>query len=88
MPNLKLGQEVKDRITGYNGIVISITNFLNGCKRLQVQPKWVPDKPFDPGEMFDEPDLELIGNGICKEKEIKVKKPTHGDRKFFPQRSR
>jgi predicted YcjX-like family ATPase len=81
MNRIKLGQEVKDRITGFQGIVVSITDFLNGCKRPGVQSKWEPGKELLGAEMFDEPVLELIGNGIKKEEKPKE---THRDPNFRP----
>jgi len=50
--DIKLGMEVRDIITGYKGIVMGITCYLNGCVSIGVQkqklekgaaeiPKWV-----------------------------------------------
>ena len=35
--HIKLGQQVKDSITGYKGTVIGRTSFLYGCERIGVQ---------------------------------------------------
>ena len=84
---IELGQEVKDRVTGYQGIVVSVTNFLNGCRRLAVQRKFNPEKDEKTPdlEMFDEPDLILVGNGILPEPEPE---PKHGNPAFKPRRTR
>lgn len=37
--SIKLGDTVKDRITGVSGVVIAITECLNGCRRHTIQPK-------------------------------------------------
>ena len=37
MKKLKLGQKVKDSITGYEGIAVARTTWLNGCERIAVQ---------------------------------------------------
>lgn len=34
-----LGDEVKDDITGFSGIIIARTDWINGCQRYTVQPK-------------------------------------------------
>ena len=33
---INLGDEVKDRVTGFIGIAVSRTNYLNGCDRIDV----------------------------------------------------
>lgn len=49
---VNLGDEVKDDITGLMGVVIAITNWLNGCQRVAIQPREVKDnKPADPYTM-------------------------------------
>jgi len=37
--SIALGDDVKDDITGLKGTVIAITEWLNGCRRVCVQPK-------------------------------------------------
>lgn len=45
---IELGSEVKDRITGLTGIVVGRTEWLNGCKRITVQPQEIKDgKPVE-----------------------------------------
>lgn len=44
-----LGDEAKDDITGLSGVVIAITDWLNGCQRIAIQPREIKDgKPVDP----------------------------------------
>jgi len=38
-PVIRLGDEAKDTITGFTGIVIAMTNWLNGCQRIVIQPQ-------------------------------------------------
>ncbi|MDG6938500.1 MAG: hypothetical protein JRN42_08210 [Nitrososphaerota archaeon] len=55
-----LGQEVRDTITGFSGVVTSVTHWLNGCVRVGVQPRELKDgKPID-AEVFDEEQLEAV----------------------------
>ena len=56
---LTLGQEAKDRITGFTGVLIGRIEYLNGCVQYLVQPKklingkvvdsvWVDVQRLDP----------------------------------------
>jgi len=63
MAKIKLGQEVKDPITGFQGIAICRHSYLNGCDRITAQA------PYKEGEdikefSFDEPQLEVVGDGV------------------------
>ena len=50
---IELGDEVKDSITGYHGIVVAFTTWLNNCRRLTVQSKELRDgKPIE-SSVFD-----------------------------------
>lgn len=50
---IKLGARVTDRITGFTGICIARTDWLNGCARYGVQAEELKDgKPIEP-EWFD-----------------------------------
>ena len=86
---VKLGCEAKDKITGFSGIVVSVTEFMYGCRRLELIPRTLgKDGKVQEGAMFDEPQLEVIGTGMIPEvKEKKPAKPRHGDRSFRPRRT-
>lgn len=62
--NIELGQEVEDRVTGFKGIAVSMTAYLQGCNRVGVAPPTVKDGDLRDVESFDEPDLIVIGDGI------------------------
>ena len=36
--SIKLGDTVKDQISGFTGTVVALTEWLNGCRRITVQP--------------------------------------------------
>lgn len=57
---IQIGDEVRDRISGFRGIVIARTEWFNGCMRLTVQTKKLgaDGKPVD--VTLDEPQLELV----------------------------
>lgn len=85
---IKLGDKVKDSITGFSGIVVARTEWLNGCARITVQPeKTDKDGKVPETHTFDEPQLTVSKEakyqrgstntgGPRPEPEIK-KSPTH-----------
>ena len=72
---IKLGQRVRDRLTGLEGTVISRTEFLYGCVRVGIQPLEVKDgKPVD-SSWVDEPQCDVIDDTPAK-----MAEPRHGPR--------
>lgn len=66
---IKLGDLVRDEITGYEGVVIGITNWLNGCARMGLQNRdQVNEKTGLPSDTYwvDETTLTLIDEQILK----------------------
>lgn len=63
---VQLGDRVKDRVTGFKGIAVAITEWLNGCRRVGVQAEKLAEGK--PGEVqyFDEPQLEVLEHGVYK----------------------
>ena len=67
--SVNLGDEVKDKITGYKGTAICRHTYLQGCDRISVQPKISKANPSTTDESFDEPQLivtkakAVVGNG-------------------------
>lgn len=59
--NVKLGDKARDRVTGFEGICVARTEWLNGCWRLTLQSdKLDKDNKPQPSETFDAPQLELV----------------------------
>ncbi len=57
---INLRDKVKDTISGYTGIVIGVTQWLYGCRRLTVQAQGLHDgKPIET-QCIDEQQLEVI----------------------------
>lgn len=75
MPEFKfnLGDEVKDTITGFPGVVICRSQWLNNCNTYTVQSKKLKDGAPQTGQAFDEPQLTLL-----KEKQVKTHQKTGG----------
>lgn len=60
MQKIKLGCEAQDAITCYTGVVVCISEWLNGCKRVTIQTKELHDgKPIE-SQTFDIEQLELV----------------------------
>ena len=66
---IRLGDRVRDRITGFEGLVIGITDWLYQCRRPIVQPtKLDNDGKSMASESFDEDQLEVLEAGAFKAK--------------------
>lgn len=61
MLEVDVGDRVKDRITGFTGVIESRTVWLNGCARVAVKPEEL-DKDGKPKDaiMFDVTQLDLL----------------------------
>ena len=77
---IKLGGEVRDKITGFKGIAIARTEWLYGCARIVVQPPVGKDGKCPANETFDELQLDVL-----KAAKIAVETPTSSERTGGPQ---
>jgi hypothetical protein len=60
---IKLGDKVRCKLTGCEGTVIAITEWLNQCRRMSIQPSHLKDGvPVDPTTL-DEVQLEILSAG-------------------------
>lgn len=66
---IHLGQEVKDKVTGFTGIAIAKVAYLNGCIQYCVKPKVAKDGKLLAGEYIDDNQLEIIDDGVWIESE-------------------
>lgn len=73
---VKLGDKVKDPVTGFIGIAYSKITYLQGCDRIGIQAPMVQEKGKLPEvpELYhvDEPQLEIISE--AKEPKKKTKR--------------
>ena len=84
--NIKLGQKVKDRVTGFEGIVIGITKYLSGCDTVGIQPQGMKDgKSFDV-EWYDYTRLEILDKKSILEKITATLTKDPGGPQPIPQR--
>ena len=74
----RLGDRVQDQITKLTGIVVSITDWLYGCRRCGVQPEGLKEgKPVEVGH-FDEAQLVVVQRGVIEPTVQPVAAPTSG----------
>ncbi len=57
---IKLGDEVKDMVSGFQGIAVARYQYIQGCNRICVQPPVDEDGKLPVTENFDEPQLEVV----------------------------
>lgn len=78
-----LGDEVRERITGYAGVVLARTHWLHNCNTYGVKSHELKDgKPID-AIWFDEPSLELL-----EAKTMTPKRTTGGPTRQIAQTNR
>ena len=63
---IRLGDEVKDTVSGFQGIAVARYEFMHGCTRISVQPPVSKEKKLPDTATFDEPQLEVVKAGKVK----------------------
>ena len=76
---IELGDLVRDRITGFEGVVECISEWLNSCRRITVTPTKL-DENGNPisNRTFDAPQLEIVEAGYFDKPKIKKGEKTGG----------
>lgn len=77
----KLGQTVKDQVTGFSGVVTGTVQYLTGCKQALVQPPCKSKNDFVSSIWFDEDRLT-----VTKEKPLTIKVENNGPDRPAPIR--
>lgn len=69
----KMGDEVKDKITGFQGIITGHAKYFTGCDQFIIQPKC--DKPgtYPEANWFDEGRVEFVKTEMT-EKDVESEK--------------
>lgn len=85
MNEIKLGQRVKDKVSGLIGIAVARVEYLNGCIQYSVIPSCDKEGKYIYGFYIDVGQLEIIDDGIF----IKLERNNFtsvigGDRKDTP----
>ena len=63
MNRINIGDRVKDDVTGLQGIVTGIVDYISGCQQLLVQPPVDNDGKFVSSHWIDEDRLEVVDAG-------------------------
>ena len=66
MRKVENGDKVRDIVTGFSGICVGITQWLNGCRRVAIQPKIGDDGKLVEPLWFDEQQIEVVSAGAIK----------------------
>lgn len=59
METIQLGQKGRDRVTGFEGIVTGVCNYLSGCNQALLVPRVGADGAYRAGEWFDVQRVEI-----------------------------
>ena len=81
-PELKLGDKARDTISGFTGIIIAMTEWLNGCLRVTIAPTELKDGKRIESDTFDAEQIERVETAPPK-----VTTPTGGP-SIHPTRAR
>ena len=68
---IKVGDEVKDKLSKFKGIVTAVHIYLNGCHRMSVTTTGKEPKTMS----FDEPQLKVLKTRVVKEGNRKIGGP-------------
>lgn len=64
---IKLGNKVRDKVTGYEGVATARVEYLNGCVQYCVKPKVGSDGKMPDPEYIDVQQLEVVSDEITIE---------------------
>ena len=70
---IKLGQKAKDKVTGFEGIIVGKAEYLFGCNQFGLAPE-AKDGKVNDTHWFDEGRIEVLGRGVLPA-EVATKKP-------------
>lgn len=57
---IELGDTAQDLVTGFKGMVVAITQYITGCRRISLQPPVDKSGAVPETQSFDEPMLKVI----------------------------
>lgn len=80
----EMGLPARDTITGFQGVITSRTQFINGCNRYGIEPKMDKDGKLPEVHAFDEARIELIEGKVFKDERV-AGDPPGGPRTLAPR---
>lgn len=63
---VELGDQVRDKVTGFKGIVTGQAQYLTGCKQVMVTPRASEDGKYVDACWLDVDRVEVVGKGVVK----------------------
>ena len=85
-----LGQKVKDKVTGFEGIAVSRVEYMSGCIQYGVRPRYIEAEmkgTYPAAEYIDEDELEkLYPEPLEDEKTDPAKQPPGGLQSARPRK--
>ena len=69
---VKLGVKAEDKVSGFQGIVIGLSQWLTGCDQVCLKPKVGRDGKIRDGQWFDEGQVVYLSKGLTA-KDVKSK---------------
>lgn len=73
--NFENGDQVKEKITGYEGIVTGTCFYITGCNQYLVTGKATKDQAEPPALWYDEGRLELIASKVVSIESVTTEDP-------------
>ena len=67
------GQTVKEKITGFKGVITGTAYYITGCNQYLIVPKCQPDGKVAEGTWYDEGRLVLQKGENWEEKDVEAK---------------
>ena len=75
MTKICLGDRAKDRVSGFKGIVTGMTEYLNGCVRVVIEPEELKDGQIIESRYFDEQQVDVIDKEVIPRGNIEAGGP-------------
>lgn len=72
---INLGDKVRDKVSGFTGTCVAVTNWIDGCVRITVQPPIKKDGTLPEAISFDDGGIEVLKAAQVK---LAKDKPTGG----------
>lgn len=83
---IELGDKVKDLITGFEGIAVAKTEFINGCVQFSVAKQLKKGEKF-PDLLVGEPCIDSKSLRIVKKKAVNLDEDEEDEEDYEPKRS-
>ena len=64
---VELGDKAKDAVTGFTGIAVCRSSYLQGCDRIALQAAVKKNEKPEEWQYFDEPQLKVVKKRVVKQ---------------------